>query len=234
VNTKRVFHRIRFQITGGTGAVRYVIFKGRHGGRPSISVFAFSLLELLVVIAILAILVSLAVPAVMSSAKANRITIGEQVVTGQLNLARQVALSESVPVQVRFYSYAGESGDPKAFRAIQVFKLQADGSYKPATPVQKLPQNVVLWSSTAPPSTILTNNFRASSPASGDPALSGLPAGQYDIASLDFRSDGSTTLDYISKWHVTLVTTPASTDLPPNFATVQLDPLNGTTRTFRP
>jgi len=201
---------------------------------------AFSLVELLVVITILVILTALGIPAVSSIRGSNRLTITEQIIVAQLNLARQTALTENVPVQVRFYSYPGEGGTPKAIRAVQIFKLKADGSYKAVTPIQRFPQSIVALdslgaaSAATDPSTILVN-ARASSSVAGDSDLSDAQAGTYDLASFDFRPDGSTTFDSAGFWHVTIAASPLpASGLPKNFATIQIDPLNGTTRTFRP
>jgi uncharacterized protein (TIGR02596 family) len=196
---------------------------------------AFTLLEILLVIALIMILVALLAPGITSIGKAQRLTQAEQLITSQLVLARQIAVAQGQTIEVRFYRYQGASDTSPTFQAIQLIKWGTDGIQRPADRLHKLPAGVVLYDNTNARSTLLdAARIRTSDPAQNDPDLPEAKAGKYDVASFIFLPDGSTNLDVTGYWHVTAASTPIQNTLPANFITVQLDPLNGIPRVYRP
>lgn len=228
-------------------------------------------MELLVVISVIAIVAGFAVPAVTTMIKGSQLTQASQMVTDQIALARQTALSKNRSVEVRFYKFAssespGETpGDPKTgfFRALQVFEILDNGAALPLAPIQRLPINVII--NEVKLSTILDKGERTRidkaklSPA--DPEIPDPAVGKnYEYVALRFLPDGSTDLPMTGTtgkegssatkgdvWYLTLhgtnlPKTGASagtsdgmvTTLPDNYFTLQIDPVTGSTRAYRP
>ena len=200
----------------------------------------FTLVELLVVVAIVAILGAISVPAIGSLMRAYQLDTTAQIVTGQVNIARQQALSSNHIVEVRFYYLPdynqGATAAPTVFRGMQCFtegNPTASGTLT-VTSITKpvlFPAPAVLMSSaTQSPLLSLILN-------SADSAVS-LPTYQsnYKYVVFHYRPDGSTDLTTTNN-SVTLVLENAavvSNGLPKNYMTIQIDPMIGTTRIFRP
>lgn len=204
---------------------------------------AFSLLELLVVIAIIGILAGL-VAVSTGGMRGNQLTQAGQMITGELSLARQTATSRNRSIEVRFLRLSDPANPDPAqssrFRAIQTFQVEESGAVKPLGKLRRLPGGVIIDSGLAL-STILDPASRtARTGAHSSPAM----GGDYEYFSVRFRPDGSTDLPPISGgvnqlWYLTLHGETAGDnlgagDLPPNFWTIQIDPVTGTTRNHRP
>ena len=220
---------------------------------------AFSLLELLAVIFIIGIIAVFVTPAVATILKGSQISQAEQIITDQFKLARQEALIRNHNVQLRLIRFGdpempGEkAADPATgyVRAIQLMEVLDNGAVVPIYPAALLPQTVIVDRGTL---STLVNDSSLSTPvkakqntstdgtgkiSGGDPAL---PKGidwNYDFVSFRFRPDGSTTLNSTSGtiWCITLRNfndNPSAGTLPANFVTLQLDPVSGTVRIFRP
>ncbi len=220
---------------------------------------AFSLLELLAVLFIIGIIAIFVTPAVTTMLKGSQISQAEQIITEQFKLARQEALIRNHNVQLRLIRFGdpempGEkAGDPTTgfVRAIQLMEVIDSGPipvYLPISQPQILPQAVIVDRTAL---STLVNDPTLSTPiqaqqarnasdgAGGDPAM---PKGidwNYDYVSFRFRPDGSTTLSSTSGtiWCITLRNwndPPKGTTPPANFVTLQLDPVSGTVRIFRP
>lgn len=97
---------------------------------------AFTLVEMITVMAIITVLIALAVPATNSILRGNDLTTGAQNLSNLLSLARQQALTQNRPVEVRLYKFAdpnvGETvADPGTwkYRAMQIFAIsEASGA----------------------------------------------------------------------------------------------------------
>ena len=210
---------------------------------------AFSLIELVVVIAIIAIIATFTVPAATTILRGSAITQASQTLTDQISLARQMALSRNRAVEVRFYQYAdpeapGETvGDQSTwkYRAIQLFEIVESGVAIPLDKPQRLPVSVVIEPNIAFSTLIPATPTK---PAATDPDLPrGIIKPNYRYASFRFLQDGSTNLAPTSTWFVSihnLTDTPTGTTMkkangdPINFFTLQIDPVSGAIKGFRP
>ena len=220
---------------------------------------AFSLVELLVVIAVIAIVAGFAVPAVTTMLRGSQLTQGSQMVVDQIALARQTALSKNRSIEVRFYKYAdpetpgemGKKADDGVFRAIQTFEILDNGKALPINTIQRLPTNVLI--NEAKNSTLINElrdtNGKFTVPTDSDPEIPDTDVKrEYVYVALRFLPDGSTNLPPAAKdndsWYITIhgmnvkkangETDGSTSILPDNFFTLQIDPITGSTRSYRP
>jgi uncharacterized protein (TIGR02596 family) len=215
----------------------------------------FSLLELLVVILIIGIIAAFVTPAATTILKGSQLSQAEQILTDQIKLARQQAVTKNHNIEVRFIRYGdpempGEKANTPSsgfFRAIQVMEVLDSGAVVPLDKPQLLPQSIIVSPSTL--STLVSHpdmqpvkqakKQKASDGSGGDP---GLPRGidwNYEYVSFRFLPDGGTSLNSTNGviWCITLhdhTAQPQGSVPPPNFVTLQLDPVAGSVRLFRP
>ena len=208
---------------------------------------AFSLLELIAVILIIGIVAAFVTPAASTILRGSQLTQATQVLTDQIVLARQLALTKNCSVEVRFIRFTdpeipndlGPDGQPGAYRAIQCFEILDNGAKVPMDKPQLLPQSVVMNSGAL--SSLLNSN---PNPPVGpdtqkDPELPRGVKHNYTFVTFRFSPDGSTNLSAIggAVWFVTLHNlndTPTGSSPPSNFFTLQIDPVSGTTKSYRP
>ena len=174
---------------------------------------SFTLVELIAVLAIIVLLVGIVAPAVVSTLKGSQLTQAYPLVIGELNAARQAALTRNRAVEERFYLYdnppnAATGVTGYACRALQSFVVQEDGTMSPLNKVVTYPSGVIFSarpnSSDANASSLVPRSTAGGTtlglvlhPASGEPqpaALPGVPAGAYQYLAFQFRPAGSTTL----------------------------------------
>jgi len=202
----------------------------------------FSLLELLAVLAIIAVVIAFVVPSMSGILRGNDMTRGEQMFQQQLALARQTAVANNRRVEVRLYEFDDPDvvGTDRLYRALQTFILAEDNTAKPLGNVQKLPNTVAINTTTT--ASTLMNLPDKTFDATKDPQIKLPGVGTtYTAKAFQFRPDGSTNLSSatVADWFITLVSTNPitqvnSTTLPPNFATIQIDRIGGTVRSYRP
>jgi len=209
----------------------------------------FTLTELLVVVGIVAIITAFAVPAASSILWGSQLTQGIQMISDQIELARQTALATDRSIEVRFYQFGNpeipgqQLSQPSTghFCAIQSFQILDSGSAVPVGKIQRLPASIIIDSGTT--SSIVSQ--AAPSPAvpvsvTGASLNMSIPENgtAYNCVSFRFLPDGSTNLSPpTSAWYVTihkLLDGDQRATPPPNFATLQIDATNGHIRTFRP
>ncbi|HYR57249.1 MAG TPA: Verru_Chthon cassette protein D [Chthoniobacteraceae bacterium] len=212
---------------------------------------AFSLIELIIVISVIVIIAAFTMPAMNTILRGSNMTQASGLIVGQLSIARQQALSRNRPVEVRFYRFAdpetpGETvADPSTgqFRAMQLFEVQQSGVALPIDKMQRLPGGVIFAYAPGTGLSSLIDKGTAGAPtqASADQTAPRLPRGvdmNYEYVSFRFQQDGSTNKNPTGKWFITLISIndklAASDKPPPNFFTVQIDPVSGVTKTYRP
>ena len=143
------------------------------------------------------------------------------------------------------------------FRALQVFEVLDNGALVPAAPIQRLPSNVIMNEGRL--STILDKAERTlvTTPTSSDPEMPDTDIGRkYHYTALRYLPDGSTDLPPSGtlydrpkrtkgdSWYITVhgthvrkndgETDGATSIMPDNYFTVQIDPITGSTRSYRP
>lgn len=193
----------------------------------------FSLTELLVVIAIMALLVGLSMPAIGARLRASHLSGAAQEVVDQLNFARQTALSRNLPVEVRFYKLPGYNdspGSPPAiYRAMQSF-LHDDTNVVPLTKSRFF---------TSP---VICSSNPVESPLLGAPITTEIPAvtaipnygNNYAYRSFFFKPSGATSRQDTNLFLTLVMENDRPLSEGANFFTIQIDPVTGRPRTFRP
>jgi uncharacterized protein (TIGR02596 family) len=212
----------------------------------------FSLIELLVVCAILAVVAGFTVPAASTALRGSQLTQGSQLLSDQIALARQTALTKNAAIEFRIYKFAdpeipGETpSNPSTgrYRAFQTFEILDSGGAIALGKIQRLPNSVIFNEKTL--SSLIDLATSTQAPMTGNattnltaPPLAGTVNRNYQWISFRFLPNGGTNLDPNKIWFLTLhgsttnpVTTTSAADL--NFFTLQIDPVSGTTKSYRP
>lgn len=195
----------------------------------------FSLTELLVVIAIMSILLATSMPSMNSLLENNNITQGGQLVADQFSVARQLASVRNRTVEVRLLRRTQTTSSSTRYSAIQIWAPNATtGTMTAAGRMIALPQNIVISED---------NSF---SPFLQKMTSGTMPSTAGTLANTAYRAfrirpNGiiepvpGTTTDR-SQLFFTVVNTKYATasNLPANYATVQINPDTGSTQIFRP
>lgn len=198
---------------------------------------AFSLVEMLVVIAIMIVLMAVVIPA--SSSLMGGMNIGRSagMVTDELNFARQTALSRNRDVEVRFYKMGSKmDGNDKKFRAFRSYLIDGvdPAGWKPLTRIKYLPEPIIITDDTTY-SSLLNVGDGHNGLSTGSENISSQGAVEY--VSFLVRANGGTSLKPVTdKWFLSLYSEKGKPEsgLPPNFFTLQIDPVTGRTRSYRP
>jgi len=198
---------------------------------------AFSLMELLVAMAMMALLATISAPTIAQTMQSSRLSSDGQKLIDHLNLAKQMALTRNLPVEVRFYKLPQytepATAAPSVYRAMQLF-LVSDSDIKPITKLLLFSVPVVC-SPDVNLSTFLDSSIIEELTPDADACNIPVYGKNYAYRSLVFRPNGSTTLSSSANVFLTLVLgTGKSINQGANFLTVQIDPATGRPHVFRP
>jgi hypothetical protein len=149
-------------------------------------------------------------------------------VVNQFTLARQKASAENKNITLRLIRK--DTSSP--YDRIQLVTLDSANNATPVSRLTTLPMQTAIASDTA-----LTSLMSLESTASSakDPSLPELGT-SYLYKQCTFRPRGSLDLNIQSNWFATVVLqrNASNTTAPANFATIQIDPVNGGLQIYRP
>lgn len=195
----------------------------------------FTLVELVIVIAIMVMLIAVATPYTLGALQSANLTSAGDTLMQKLALAQQRSLTENRPVGLDFYYYTED--EIKGCHAIQMI------SYNPATnqvtqlepPVYWNKQSVVIVEGALSPMFSINQTPVSTGQATQNPFKS-LNATFYRVI---FYPNGSTSLRVpLRTAYLTLISTKSyKADLstaPPDYYTVQIDPVTGRGHSYRP
>jgi uncharacterized protein (TIGR02596 family) len=194
------------------------------------SLAAFSLVELLVVIAILAVLAAVAFPAVSSILAGSTINRAGITATDSILRARQEAVTRSREVQVLFYNFSTPAS-AQGWRGFQVFRVEQSATGRTIVPSSRI--------TLLPEGAVISSNAALSPLLFADANLQGttnLPAyGSASYAGFRFRPNGSVSSEInLTNNFLTLQGGSSSGNPPPNYYTLQINPVTGKITAYRP
>lgn len=225
---------------------------------------AFTLIEMLVVVTIIVLLLAFSTPALMKTLQSSRLSSAGDTLLGAISEAQQLAFAQSVPVELRFFSYSGDFADDEPlFRSYQMLKvetkvvgtgtaLQISESMVPAGNLTKFPEGIVIPVSNEL-SMALSGNQLEDTKNGAAPGYSGVSGAKY--CAIRFMPDGtcrkvgatttsagvtqaSLTFQTLAESFFTITYDIGSTitpaNLPKNFYTIQIDPFTGKARNYKP
>jgi len=225
---------------------------------------AFSLIEMLVVVTIIVLLLAFSTPALMRTMQASRLSSTGDSLMGAISEAQQLAFSQNIPVELRFFAYDGDFGDNPLFRAYQMFKIvvisegssataQLKESVVPTGNLIKMSEGIVIASDLELSPALSGEQIDDTKDGGGTPGYSGVSDATY--SAIRFMPDGTcrkvgafTTGDGVTLASLAFQTLPESfftvtydvgveitvQNLPKNFYTIQVDPYTGKARSYKP
>jgi uncharacterized protein (TIGR02596 family) len=200
------------------------------------------LIELLVVIAIIGLLMTAAVPALNSVLENGRLTQAATLVVNQFTLARQKASAENKNITLRLIrkddGLIRKDDDDSPYDRIQLVTLDSANNATPVSRLITLPMQTAIASDTALTSLMSLTESSANTNSARDPSLPELGT-SYFYKQCTFRPRGSldgSPLTITDKWFATVVLqrNASNPTAPANFATIQVDPVNGGLQIYRP
>lgn len=216
---------------------------------------AFTLVEVLIVIALIAMLLFLTVPGIKDVMKGTKLTTAADQMVGDLNLARQTAIKESMPVEVRLYKFFDPAQKEQRFGAYQCFKLAQDLNKPSEYTADRIPKPIFEKVKAIPQGVVIVESEQWS-PLVTDESMKlegkrervrGLVPGEMDTEA-EYRSfiispEGETSLDRsgAKQWYLTMVTEAEYQKAPDpiamrpkSFIMLQVDPFTANVRRYQP
>jgi uncharacterized protein (TIGR02596 family) len=224
----------------------------------------FTLIELLAVLGIVAVVTGIAATAVLGVINSTRLTQAGDELAGLISQAQQIAVSESRPVEVRFYRLREAAGiaapgQTSQIRGVLVVKYFQTGEPDPTSAtgapltkpkaiadfggLHRLPSGVVMSTSAGLNSFMKLTETSISAKGSSELMLKkGKAYEPMTISDAEgYRSflclPESTDLNTEDSWFVTLIEANAANVSPTelkNFYTIQIDPVSGRLMSYRP
>jgi uncharacterized protein (TIGR02596 family) len=196
----------------------------------------YTLLELLAVMAIMAILLAVMVPSISGLNESNNITRGGQVFADEITLARQIASSRNITVEVRCINIPTRSAN--GYTGLQLWSPGGATSI-PVSRLQTMPDGIAISQDKTTVSSLFSSYqmngvMPAGSPASGDSYWSftinpsGM-VGPLPTSGVNIAPDMSTlTVGVLPARYA------ANTALPANYVLIQINPVTAATVNYRP
>lgn len=193
---------------------------------------AFTLVEMLVVITVISLLLALTGVGLGNSISEMQLSATARELNGTFNYAALLARKENRPIQVRFYKYSTPESSTASFRSYQLLALKGIDGGQPEveslSEVYNLPSGVMM------------------SPSVQYNTLAGLPEAEqgpkdpdightYTYVTFEIRPNGLTTLPKETPPVITLLLEAqykSATDLPPNYRSVVMNPVNARARVY--
>jgi len=225
---------------------------------------AFTLIEMLAVLGIIGVVAAIATPAVLGVINSTRITQAGDEISGLISQAQQIAVSESRPVEVRFYKMrdmraVGDDSEAR-YRGIMIVKYYQAGEPDPrgggaplVAPlavadfggVYRLPSGIEIANSNQLTSFMDLPENQATGGGTAAAQIFVKRGGTFEIMEMPeavaYRSflclPESTDLNAADTWFVTLL---QSADRErgaselKNFYTIQIEPITGRLMSYRP
>ena len=184
---------------------------------------AFTLLELVVTLALGLLLFYLVARSISGFVTSSALNLSAQMIRDSLAEARQDALTQNIPVEVRLYGTSSAG-----YQAWQLRQVATDGTTQALSPFLTLPSTVAI--DATPVHSTLIADTAAPAPDRSDPRLNAL------TRCFHFLPGGSTDLASSTSWTLT-VRAASQADpakFPANWACIALDPVSGRAQVYRP
>jgi uncharacterized protein (TIGR02596 family) len=223
----------------------------------------FSLIELMAVIAITAMAFALVGTAVNNISREMNVGSAGDVIAATLQTAHDYALANSRDVEVRLYSYKGQSSDSApAYRALQIFARNIDtmnttvqgngaanqsadddsaSTFAPLGKIVFLPAGTIISNVTGDSPVIDSSSVLSSASRSGTladiPALGSAGQSDYSYKYFSMLANGATDLPGLNNLYYLTVIKENDWRLsktPANYSIVQIDPSTGHISVNRP
>jgi uncharacterized protein (TIGR02596 family) len=193
---------------------------------------------------VIVMVVALGLPAIGPLLRSSSMNKATTMISDALNLARQTALAQNRDVEIRFYELGSKSSaSNKQFRAFRCFFADSSDPDKslPLSKLSYLPEPVIIASDPKISTLLDYSNANRTGLTRRQQKLQGETTSSYYISFM-FRATGGTNLSPVSStggnWYLTLYLENEPklevTGIPANYFTVQVDPVTGRVRSYRP
>lgn len=218
------------------------------------------MIEMLVVVTIIVLLLAFSAPALNKTMQASKLSSAGETVFGALSEAQQIAYSQNVPVEVRFFKFTENFDKSAIYHSYQIFKVTQTTTGTGAAAVVKdvlvpvenltrLPEGIIIVTNTQLSPALQGDGFDDIKSADSTIGYSGVSNAKFNAIRFlpdgTCRSVGTTTggmaqmiFQKLSESYFTLTydtgadITPEN--LPKNFVTIQIDPYTGKARSYKP